>query len=70
MDLKFAFHLSGLAGLTIQFLNGTHELSELVLARIGPARGSEPLSSPALVGQSAGIWRVVAGKNVRARQNG
>ena len=27
-----------------------------------PARGSEPLSSPAPVGQSAGIWRVVAGK--------
>ena len=29
--------------------------------RNGPARGSEPLSSPAPVGQSAGIWRVVAG---------
>ena len=28
----------------------------------GPARGSELLSSPAPVGQSAGIWRVVAGK--------
>ena len=28
----------------------------------GPARGSEPLSSPAQVGQSARIWRVVAGK--------
>ena len=27
-----------------------------------PAHGSEPLSSPAPVGQSAGIWRVVAGK--------
>ena len=27
----------------------------------GPAHGSEPLSSPVL-GQSAGIWRVVAGK--------
>ena len=27
----------------------------------GPARGSEPLSSTAPVGQSAGIWRVVAG---------
>ena len=31
-----------------------------------PTRGSEPLSSPAPVGQSAGIWRVVAGKNVSA----
>ena len=28
----------------------------------GPAHGSEPLSSPAPVGQSAGIWGVVAGK--------
>ena len=28
----------------------------------GPAHGSEPLSSPAPVGQSAGIWRVEAGK--------
>ena len=27
----------------------------------GPAHGSEQLSSPAPVGQSAGIWRVVAG---------
>ena len=27
-----------------------------------PAHGSESLSSPAPVGQSAGIWRVVAGK--------
>ena len=27
-----------------------------------PAHGSELLSSPAPVGQSAGIWRVVAGK--------
>ena len=27
-----------------------------------PTRESEPLSSPAPVGQSAGIWRVVAGK--------
>ena len=28
----------------------------------GPAHGSEPLSSPEPVGQSAGIWRVMAGK--------
>ena len=34
--------------------------------REGPAQGSEPLSFPTLVGQSAGIWR--AGReNVRAR---
>ena len=32
-----------------------------------PAHGPEPLSSPAPVGQSAGIWRVVVGKDVRAR---
>ena len=32
----------------------------------GPDHGSEPLSSPAPVGQSAGIWRVVAGKRTRA----
>ena len=28
----------------------------------GFARGSKPLGSPAPIGQSAGIWRVVAGK--------
>ena len=28
----------------------------------GPAHGSEPLSSPAPVGQSAGIWKVMEGK--------
>ena len=32
----------------------------------GPARGSETLSSPALVGQSAGIRKGVAGKIVHA----
>ena len=32
----------------------------------GHAQGLEPLSSPARVGQSAGIWRVVAGKRTRA----
>ena len=31
----------------------------------GPAHGSEPLSSPAPVGQSAGIRRVIAEKTVR-----
>ena len=32
-----------------------------------PAHALEPFSSPAPVGQSAEIWRIVAGKNVRAR---
>ena len=32
----------------------------------GPAHGSQPLSSPAQVSQSAGIWKVAAGKNVHA----
>ena len=40
----------------------------------GPAHGLEPLSSPAPVGQSVGIYRVVAGKDVcthlRLFQNG
>ena len=31
-------------------------------AQNDPAHGSEPHNSPAPVGQSAGIWRVVAGK--------
>ena len=31
---KVAFRLSGLAGLTSQFLNETHEFSELVLTRM------------------------------------
>ena len=34
VSTKVAFHLSGLSGLTSQFLNGTHEFSELVLARM------------------------------------
>ena len=38
-------------------------ISELVLASMSlGVHGLEPLSSPAPVGQSAGIWRVVAGK--------
>ena len=32
----------------------------------GPAHGSQPLSSLAQVSQSAGIWKVAAGKNVQA----
>ena len=51
------FHLPVLTHPTSQFSNGTPELSEPVLARM-----TEPLSSLALVGQSAGIRRVVAGK--------
>ena len=42
---------------TIQYLNRTHEFSELVLVRMALL-----IDSPALVGQSTGIWRVVAGK--------
>ena len=49
--INIAFRLSGLG-----------EFLELLRARMSPARGSEPLSSPVPVGQSAGIWRVVAGK--------
>ena len=30
-----------------------------------PAHGPEPFSSPAAVGQSAGVWQVVAGRNIR-----
>ena len=58
---KYAFYLSYL---TSQFLQGTRVFSELVLARmfLVDVRGSEPISSPAPAGQSAGIWRVVAGK--------
>ena len=40
---------------TIQYLNRTHEFSELVLVRMALL-----IDSPALVGQSTGIWRVVA----------
>ena len=46
------FHFSGLACPTSQFLNGQK----------GPAHRLGPLSSPALVNQSEGIWKVVAGK--------
>ena len=57
------FHLPVLTHPTSQFSNGTPELSEPVLARMVLLMpGLEPLSSLALVGQSAGIRRVVAGK--------
>ena len=35
----------------------------------GPTHGSEPLSSTAPVGKSAGIWRVVVGKCTCASSN-
>ena len=54
--LKLDFRLSGLIGSTSQCLNGTGSIQN------GPACGSKPLSSPAPVDQSAGIWEVVAGK--------
>ena len=64
-ETKVAFHL---IGATCQFLNGTHEVLRTGSGRNGPAHGSQTLSYPALVGQSAGIWRVgCGGKNVRAR---
>ena len=59
------FQLSDLTGLTSQLLNGLHKFSELVLARMALLMDQRALlSSFALVGQSIGIWRVVAGKNV------
>ena len=42
--------------------NGTQEFQVLVVARNGPVHRSQPRKSPASDGQSAGIWRVVAGK--------
>ena len=48
------------------FVRSSRPVSSSVLrtgsGQNGPAYGSEPLSSPAVVGQSTGIWRVVAGK--------
>ena len=54
LQKKVALHLSGLAGPTSQFSNGTLEV-----LRTGSAHGSAPLSSPAPVCQSVRIWRVV-----------
>ena len=47
---------------TSQFLNGTHKFSDLVLTRLALLMDQKPLSSPAPVGKSAGILRVVTGK--------
>ena len=54
-DFWVAFYLSGLSGPTSQFSNGTHEFSELVLARMALLMDQSRASSTALVGQSAGI---------------
>ena len=58
-----ALHVSSLAGLTSQFVNGTHEFSELVLVRmallIDRSSSVLPLRS---VNARELIWRVVAGK--------
>ena len=56
--LKVAFHLSGLAGPICQFLNGTHDFSELARMSLlmDHRRSVLPLRS------SAGIWRFVARK--------
>ena len=43
-------------------LNGTHKFSDLVLTRLALLMDQKPLSSPAPVGKSAGILRVVTGK--------
>ena len=55
--LYVAFHLS---------VTVCSQIERTGSVKNGPAHGSEPLSSPAPVGQRAGIWRVVAGKNKRA----
>ena len=56
----FAFHLSGLSGQTSQFLNGTHEFLELVLARmsllIDLSRSVLPLRS-AKAREFGELWR-------------
>ena len=49
-----------------QFLNETPEFSRTGSGQIGPAPGSEPLSSPAPVGQSAGIGELRREKCTRA----
>ena len=52
---KVASHLLGLAGLTSQFLNGTHEFSVLVLGRMALLMDqSRSVLVPAPVGQSPG----------------
>ena len=62
---RVAFHLSRLSGPTSQFLNGTHEFSELVLARtvllMDQSRSVLPLRS-AKARELGELWR----ENVRA----
>ena len=68
-DAKVACYLSGLPGPpgpTSQFLNGMYTSSHTVSGQNGPAHGSEPLSSPAPVGQKRGNLESCGGKNVRA----
>lgn len=60
------FHLSDLAGPTSLFLSRTHEISELVLARMALVMDQSRCSPPAPFGKSAGKWNAVAGKYVRA----
>ena len=62
-----ALHLPGFfSGPTSQFLNGTHEFSELVLAGMAWLFIDQGLSVLLL---SAGIWRVVAGTMFRCALN-
>ena len=57
---EVALHLFGLTGLTSQFLNGTHEFSELVLARMvllmDESRSVLPLRS-AKAREFGELWR-------------
>ena len=65
LHTKVSFHLSGLSGPTSQFLNGKHEFSELVLARMAllmdQSRSVFLLRSPK-AGEFGELWR----ENVRA----
>ena len=58
---KIAFHLPGLAGPTSQFLNVTHEFSELVLARMSllmdQSRSVLPLRSAKAREFGDWLWR-------------
>ena len=66
MLTKVAFHLSGLAGLTSQFLSEAHEFSELVLARMAllADHSCKVLSLRSAKARKFGeLWR----ENVRAR---
>ena len=64
MEAKVTFKLSGLAGPTSQFLNGTHELSELVLVRMAllmdRSRSVLPLRAILFFTPTSRWWTVTA----------